>query len=244
MILTEVTTSRPTIISEQNKSGQLKISLELLECDKKGQNRRIYPLDDFKKSVDRIQGKIKNRQLIGELDHPVGEERQQLVYIKESSHLISDIKFNGNLVTGVFEIFPNDNGRKVTELINCNVQLGTSLRQAGELYPSNDNTFIAKNVEIITWDIVSNPSYDITYFTRESIIESLRYVLSDKQHKLYDKTQWNKYKDRLIDIVTFNLMESLKLKHTEENIKMINEQVIREMDTLLNVEGSNYGRRK
>jgi len=42
-------------------------------------------------------------------------------------------------------------------------------------------------VEIITWDIVSNPSYDITYFTRESIIESLRYVLSDKQHKLYDK---------------------------------------------------------
>ena len=244
MILTEVTTSRPTIISEQNKSGQLKISLELLECDKKGQNRRIYPLDDFKKSVDRIQGKVKNRQLIGELDHPVGEERQQLVYIKESSHLISDIKFNGNLVTGVFEIFPNDNGRKVTELINCNVQLGTSLRQAGELYPSNDNTFIAKNVEIITWDIVSNPSYDITYFTRESIIESLRYVLSDKQHKLYDKTQWNKYKDRLIDIVTFNLMESLKLKHSEENIKMINEQVIREMDTLLNVEGSNYGRRK
>lgn len=244
MILTEVTTSRPTIISEQNQSGQLKISLELLECDKKGQNRRIYPLDDFKKSVDRIQNKVKNRQLIGELDHPVGEERQQLVYIKESSHLISDIKFNGNLVVGVFEIFPNDNGRKVTELINCNVQLGTSLRQAGELYPSNDNTFIAKNVEIITWDIVSNPSYDITYFTRESIIESLRYVLSDKQHKLYDKKQWNKYKDRLIDIVTFNLMESLKLKHTEENIKMINEQVIREMDTLLNVEGSNYGRRK
>lgn len=234
MILTEVTTSKPTIIKEQDQNNSLKISLELLECNKKGQNRRIYPLDDFKQSVDKIQSKIKNRQLIGELDHPVGEERAQLVYIKESSHLISDIKFNGNLVTGVFEIFPNDNGRKVKELIECNVQLGTSLRQAGELFPSNDNTFIARNVEIITWDIVSNPSYDITYFTRESIIESIRYVLNDKQHKMYDKSQWNKYKGRLIDIVTFNLMESLKLEHSESNIKLVNEQVIKEMDNIIN----------
>ncbi len=237
MILTEVTTSRPTVLKEQGQNNQLKISLDLLECNKKGQNRRIYPLEDFKESVEKIQSKIKNRQLIGELDHPVGEERAQLVYIKESSHLISDIKFNGNLVTGIFEIFPNDNGRKVKELIECNVQLGTSLRQAGELFPSNDNTFIARNVEIITWDIVSNPSYDITYFTRESIIESIRYVLSDKQNKMYDKSQWNKYKSRLIDIVTFNLMESLKLEHSETNIKIVNEQVIKEIDNIINSGG-------
>lgn len=237
MILTEVTTSKPTIITEQTQNEPLKISLELLECNKKGQNKRIYPLDDFKKSVDRIQSKIKSRQLIGELDHPVGEERAQLVYIKESSHLISDVRFNGTLVTGIFEIFPNDNGRKVKELINCNVQLGTSLRQAGELYPSNDNTFIARNVEIITWDIVSNPSYDITYFTRESIIESIRYVLSDKENKMYNSNQWIKYKSRLIDIITFNLMESLKLEHSESNIKLINEQVRKEMNVILKERG-------
>jgi hypothetical protein len=40
---------------------------------------------------------------------------------------------------------------------------------------------------------------------------------------MYNSNQWIKYKSRLIDIITFNLMESLKLEHSESNIKLINE---------------------
>lgn len=42
------------------------------EVDRRNKNNRIYPADLIAKEINRLQEKIKNRELMGELDHPEG----------------------------------------------------------------------------------------------------------------------------------------------------------------------------
>jgi hypothetical protein len=43
-------------------------------------------------------------------------------------------------------------------------------------------------LDIITWDIVSNPSYPITYFTKQNLVENMNYLI-DKNKEIIGNTK-------------------------------------------------------
>ncbi len=239
MILNEVKLYQKPIITESisvnNKEKPKKFRLNLIECDVQGANRRIYPLQEMETQISNIQEKISKRQLVGELDHPHGDERSGLVYFKEQSHLITDIKVdkNNKIVGGEFEIIQNNpNGQILMNLIEQDISIGTSLRQSGELRQAKGN-YIAESLDIITWDIVSNPSYPITYFTKQNLVENMNYLI-DKNKEIIGNT---KQLQKLNDIILFKLLENDIKNDTsikESEIKQLKQFIQREVSQFRN----------
>jgi hypothetical protein len=58
------------------------------------------------------------------LDHPVGEERSGLVYVKESSHVITNIFKENGIITGLFRILNSPNGRILNDVLSSGVSIG------------------------------------------------------------------------------------------------------------------------
>lgn len=213
MMLNEVKLYQTPVIIESavvdNVEKPKRFKLNLIECDVQGSNKRIYPLLEMSGQIDRIREKIQKRQLVGELDHPHGDERSQLVYFKEQSHVITDIKVNkdNKIVDGVFEIIQNNpNGKILMNLLEQNISIGSSLRQSGELKQGKGN-YIVESLDIITWDIVSNPSYPITYFTKQNLVENVNYLI-DKNQKVKNNLLSQKYIDKLSELILFKLFEN------------------------------------
>lgn len=184
-LLTETRTisrNNITILNEndaQRKDGILRFKVKLLDCDIPGKNNRQYSLSAIKSLLPELQQKQKNRELIGELDHPSGDDdRFASIYVKEQSHLISDLYLDGTSLYGVIETLNTPNGRLVRDLLLQNVVLGLSLRGFGELVESKSvdsngyPIYEVQSLEILTWDIVSNPSYESTNFTISNLIEN------------------------------------------------------------------------
>lgn len=214
MLLREIGFQRPQLLESYDlkNSKSKRFKLKLIECDVQGQNKRIYPLKNMELQIESVQERVKNRQLVGELDHPSGgDDRSSLVYFKEQSHLITKLNVdkNNKIVDGEFEIIEsNPNGKILMNLLEQNISIGSSLRQSGELKQGGGN-YIVESLDIITWDIVSNPSYNITYFNKENIIENVQYIVN-KNVKNADMQilKESKYKEKLTDIILFKLLES------------------------------------
>ncbi len=242
MFLKEIMISKPQIIKEQDNQEQnktIKFKLNLIECDKPGFNRRIYPKEEVQKQVNQLESKLKNRQLLGELDHPTGDdERTGYIYIKEQSHLITDLKFNGNVLEGTIEVLNTPNGNLLMSVLKQDVQIGQSLRQVGELYLSTNNTYVQRNLDIITWDIVQNPSYDITYFTKEQLVENINYMLKHRYKKLFEGQRSRDGINKLVELVSFKVIDDFGL--TIDDDKLLNtivSLVKEEVERIVNIKG-------
>ena len=70
----------------------------------------------------------KKRAVRGELNHPEGEKT---VNLDKVSHLIKELKFEGNNVIGKAQILPTPMGKIVEGLLEGGVQLGVSTRGMG-----------------------------------------------------------------------------------------------------------------
>lgn len=223
-----------TILNENDigkKDSVLKFKVKLLEGDVAGKNGRRYSISEIKSVLPELQRKQRNRELIGELDHPTGDDDDRFasIYVKEQSHLITDIYLDGNVVYGVIETLNTPNGRMVRDLILQNVVLGLSLRGFGEVSESVDRDsygnpiYDINGLEILTWDIVSNPQYDITNFTIANLIENQVKTKSNKRQlaKMVEQILEDKYKINLskYNVNLNELIETVlsQLKEQESN---------------------------
>jgi len=125
-------------------------------AEKKNQNGRIYPMDLMKREVDRLQEPIKDNRLLGELDHPQSAK----IRIPPASHMVKKLWMeNGNDVFG--ELVPTHNtaGRDLHALVvKDKARLGVSSRGTGTLKESEDGLVVQPNFQMITFDIVADPS--------------------------------------------------------------------------------------
>ncbi len=240
MLLTEVKVQKPIVIEsvEQGDTKRpQKIKLNLIECDIQGANKRVYPLKEMENQVSMLDDKINSRQLLGELDHPSGDERSSFIYAKEQSHIITNIKINNRgVVEGEFEILrETPNGKILVNLINQDVSIGTSLRQSGELRQGNGN-HIVESLEIITWDIVQNPSYQTTYFTKQNLIENISYF-KEKHQDIFESSMYSKkIKQKLNELILFKLLE----QQSNKNKKRLKETEIKTLQKIIDDELNSY----
>jgi hypothetical protein len=144
------------ILTEGTKTGPMKVRGLFQEANSKNGNKRVYSQPLLEREIKKLQGPLKERRLIGELDHPSNE----VVHLTNASHIITGLTMEGNKVIGEAEILNTPSGKVLQELLRAGVKIGISSRAVGGLtYNSQNECYdVNENLRLITWDMVSEPS--------------------------------------------------------------------------------------
>jgi len=131
--------------------GRLIVTGVLQRANEKNQNGRVYPESILKREVQKYKGReIKENRAYGELD----------VELKNTSHIIRDIWWDGTDVVGKVEILNTPAGRILKELVEAGCTVGISSRGMGSVRQIKEDGTVAVegDFDLICWDFVSNPS--------------------------------------------------------------------------------------
>jgi len=148
----------PQAITEalKTENGNLIVEGRLQTAETKNGNGRSYPRKILEREVKNyIDGPIKENRAMGELDHP----DSSIINLKNVSHNIKYIRWEGDDVIGTIEILPTPSGNILTELFRNGITVGVSSRGMGSLQPdSNGVQEVQDDFELLCWDFVSTPS--------------------------------------------------------------------------------------
>ena len=139
----------------EDSSGRTLVKGVLQRSGAENQNGRVYPREVLEREIDKYQTLVKERRALGELDHP----DSSVINLKNVSHNIKEVHWEGNDVIGTVEILPTPSGNILKELLRAGILLGISSRGMGSTQPMKDNKLlVGEDFELIGWDFVSNPS--------------------------------------------------------------------------------------
>src|SRR5574344_1716676 len=93
-------------------------------------NGRIYPRQILEREVNKLkETSIAQGNAFGELDHP----DSPLVQLKNASHIIKDLWWEGNNLMGRVEILNTPFGNIVSEILKAGYTIGISSRGVGSV---------------------------------------------------------------------------------------------------------------
>lgn len=153
LLIEELTPQECNIICEERTDDgkSLWLSGVFMQAEMKNRNGRNYPLSEISAAVDNAQKIIKEHNgIMGELDHP----QTLSVNLDRVSHIITDLRMEGNNAIGKAKLLNTPTGKIAKELIEAGVSLGVSSRGAGSVNESGGVT----GFNFVTVDIVATPS--------------------------------------------------------------------------------------
>jgi len=147
------------LIEEDKESGKKNYNIEgvFLQAEIKNRNGRSYPKEILDKEVKRyMKENVKKNRAYGELGHP----DSPTINLDRVSHMIKDLKLEGNDFVGKAKIMDTPYGKIVKSLIDEGASLGVSSRGMGSLKTTKDGTSeVQKDFMLATAaDIVADPS--------------------------------------------------------------------------------------
>jgi hypothetical protein len=156
----------------EDSSGRTMVKGILQRAGAENQNGRVYPKNILEREINKYQQLIKERRALGELDHP----DSSVINLKNVSHNIKEVHWEGNDVVGTVEILPTPSGNILKQLLRAGILLGISSRGMGSTQPMKDNKLlVGEDFELIGWDFVSNPSTHGAFMTpmNESVVKQI-----------------------------------------------------------------------
>jgi hypothetical protein len=156
-LITEYVENDIQCIVEAKENGDKKYVIEgvFAQADQKNRNGRVYPKTIMESAVNKyVEDQVSKKRAVGELNHPEGPT----VNLDKVSHLITDLKFEGNNVIGKAQILDTPMGKIVKGLLEGGVQLGVSTRGMGSLESRNGVMYVKDDFILNTVDIVQDPS--------------------------------------------------------------------------------------
>jgi len=147
------------ILKEGTKGSSKKYFIEgiFMQSELKNRNGRMYPREMLQREVERYTQEYVNRQrAFGELGHPDGPT----INLDRVSHMITELKSDGNNVIGKAKIMDTPMGKIVKSLIDEGARLGVSSRGMGSIKTEGPDTQIVQNDFYLATaaDIVADPS--------------------------------------------------------------------------------------
>jgi len=147
---------------QENENGVVLVKGVLQRAGAENQNGRVYPMNILQRESKKYETLIKERRALGELDHP----DSSVINLKNVSHNIKEIHWEGNDLVGTVEILPTPSGNILKELLRAGILLGISSRGMGSTRPMEGNkVVVGEDFELIGWDFVSNPSTHGAFMT-------------------------------------------------------------------------------
>jgi len=186
---------QPDIIQESIEKHKGKLVIEDVLLQKKdvvNQNGRMYPGDILVKEAKRYEESfVKNRSSFGELDHP----NTTFVSLANSSHIISEIWWKDDELYGNLEVLGTPMGEIVRAILNSGAKVGVSSRALGsvkriqEAYTGKEFDEVQSDLEILCWDIVSNPSVVGATLTLKESLDAVSKAKMDRINKINEITR-------------------------------------------------------
>jgi hypothetical protein len=131
----------------------------LATAEVKNGNGRYYPRELWEREIDKYMESVKQNRALGELDHP----ESSVINLKNVSHNITDMWWDGDKVLGKIEILPTPSGNILKALIENNITVGVSSRGMGSLEDRGGVLEVQDDFELLCWDFVSTPSNPGSY---------------------------------------------------------------------------------
>ena len=156
----------------EDASGRTIVKGILQRAGAENQNGRVYPMQILQREAKRYETLIKERRALGELDHP----DSSVINLKNVSHNVREIHWEGNDLCGTVEILPTPSGNILKELLRAGILLGISSRGMGSVSNIGEGKVeVGEDFELIGWDFVSNPSTHGAFMTpmNESVIKTI-----------------------------------------------------------------------
>ena len=185
------------------------------EMDVFNQNGRKYPTDIYEQAYEELLPKIKDRKLLGELDHPIDYDEVRLSNV---SHVITDcyIKESGGIkkVYGTVELLDTPAGKIAQALVKAGIPLGISSRGVGSTHQVRDGVEVSQ-LKLITYDLVAEPSFSNAILTPEKskeLSDSLHYIethlpLNESKDSDHIRDQINQIRESLLHRETSSIEE-------------------------------------
>ena len=183
LIETALFTATPQSLQEsmQNPNGKMIVEGLIQKAETKNGNGRVYPYEVLKREADKyLQGPIKERRALGELDHP----DSPVINLKNVSHNIIALSWQGKDLYGKIEILNTPSGNILKALFNNNITVGISSRGMGSVRQIGETIEVQDDFELMCWDFVSTPSTPGAYM--EVVNESISYSKSSKDYSKID----------------------------------------------------------
>jgi hypothetical protein len=161
-VLIETQLFNPTkgiLLEGKSERGNPLVEGILATAEVKNGNGRYYSRDLWNREIDKYKEVVKENRAMGELDHP----DSQVVNLKNVSHNIKDMWWDGDNVIGKIEILPTPSGNILKALIESGITCGVSSRGMGSLEQNGDLMEVQDDFELLCWDFVSTPSNPGSY---------------------------------------------------------------------------------
>ena len=193
-----------TEAKDENGNKSLYMEGIFVQGDKRNQNQRIYPVSEITKAVNSVQDRINSDiTVLGEADHP----EDLNINLDRVSHKIESMWMNGSDGYGKLKLLPTPMGNICKTLIESGCRIGVSSRGSGNV----DDRGMVSDFEIITVDIVANPSAPDAY-----------------PDPLYEQIMNGRHGNILMDVATATNHDEKAQKYLQEEVlKLINDLDIR-----------------
>lgn len=164
------------LIEGVDKGKNIFVEGILATVEVKNGNGRYYKRELWEREIDNFTRKIKQHstETVGELDHP----DSQVINLKNASHAIREVWWRGDEIWGRVEIFADSgdlgtsSGRIAGALVRNGLIIGISSRGMGSLKQMGEVMEVQDDFELLTWDLVSNPSNPDSWMINGALNES------------------------------------------------------------------------
>jgi hypothetical protein len=182
-------------ILESKEKGDLYIQGIFMQSEKTNRNGRIYPSSILRREIQKYNEEyISKKRSLGELNHPPSPS----VDPERSSHLIVELKEQGNDFIGKAKVLSTPVGMIVQSLIKDGVQLGVSSRGLGSLREGTGayrgSKVVQNDFKFVTVDIVSDPSAPDAWIN--GIFESVDFIIKNGHVSTVDKKKLQRERDK------------------------------------------------
>ena len=165
-----------SLLEGMKTNGNVFVEGILATVEVKNGNGRYYPRDLWEREIDNFTRKIqmKSTETCGELDHP----DSQVINLKNASHAVRELYWKGDEIWGKVEIFADmgdlgtSSGRIAGALVKNGLLIGISSRGMGSLKEIGGVMEVQDDFELLTWDLVSNPSNPDSWMKNGALNES------------------------------------------------------------------------
>jgi hypothetical protein len=167
-----------TLVEGKANNGTVTLVGKLQEAEQENGNHRKYPFKVLKREVDKyIEGPVKTRTALGELDHP----EASVVNLANTSHIVVDVWWDGNSVMGKIQLLPTPAGNIAKALVLSGIPLGISSRGMGSVKQLGETVEVQDDFELLCWDLVSVPSTPQAYM---KLSESKQFISTKDYSKI------------------------------------------------------------
>jgi hypothetical protein len=181
LIETQTFSAKPVKLAEgKGSNGNILVQGILATAEVKNGNGRYYSKDLWEREIDKYMESVNANRALGELDHP----DSSIINLKNVSHNIKKIWWDGDNVMGTIELLPTPSGNILSALFQNNIPVGVSSRGMGSLKQMGELMEVQDDFELLCWDFVSTPSNPGSYMKERGMMNESK---TPQQYNQYAK---------------------------------------------------------